>query len=100
MSDESDADEVFLKHNKEKVWPTDSKYHEMSGGEESINLDLSEVEEGTAVEIQLWDYDTWTPNDKLGVFRMVVDGRGGPFTSDLIREKGSGAKYSLEWEVH
>lgn len=100
MSDESDSDEVFLKHNKEKIWPADSKYIEMSGAEEAVNVDMTEVDEGTALEIELWDYDTWSPNDKLGSFKMIVDGRGGPFISDLIREKGSGAKYSIEWEVH
>lgn len=100
MSDESEADEVFLKLNKDKVWPADSKYVGMSGGEQVINIDLQEVEVGTILEIELWDYDTWSPNDKLGIFKMVADGRGGPFTSDLMREKGSGAKYSLEWEVH
>ena len=100
MSDEADADEVFLKLGKNKVWPADAKYIGMSGGEQSINVDLAEVEEGTSLEIELWDYDTWSPNDKLGVFKMMVDGRGGPFTSDLMREQGSGAKYSLEWEVH
>ena len=100
MSDEADADEVFLKLNKNKVWPANTKYVGMSGGEQTVNVDLPEVEEGTSLEIELWDYDTWSPNDKLGVFKMMVDGRGGPFTSDLMREQGSGAKYSLEWEVH
>jgi hypothetical protein len=100
MSDESDADEVFLMLNKNKIWPTDSKYIGMAGGEEVVNVDLLELEEGASLELELWDYDTWTPNDKLGSFKMVIDGRGGPFTSDLMKEKGSGAKYSLEWEVH
>lgn len=100
MSDESDADEVFLKLNKDKVWPTHSKYVSMSGGEQMINIDLPEVAEGTSLQVELWDYDTWSPNDKLGFFKMIVDGVGGPFTSDLMREKESRAKYSLEWEVH
>jgi len=99
ISDES-ADEVFLKFNEKKIWPADTKYVEMNTAEETLNIEMAEVEADTSMEIELWDYDSWSPNDKLGVFKMVVDGRGGPFTSDLIREQGSGAKYSLEWEVH
>lgn len=99
ISDES-ADEVFLKFDKDKIWPADAKYIEMGATEETLNIEMTEVEVGTSIEIELWDYDTWSPNDKLGVFNMVVDGRGGPFTSDLRREQGSEAKYSLEWEVH
>jgi hypothetical protein len=99
LSDES-ADEVFIKFNKKKIWPVDTKYIEMNSAEELLQVEMDAVEDGTTVEIELWDYDTWTPNDKLGVFRLVADGQGGPFTSDLIKEKGRGAKYSLEWEVH
>jgi len=99
LSDESEADEVFLKYNQNKIWPQDAKYTQMSSEEQSINLDLPEVEIDTMLELELWDHDTWTPNDKLGIFRMIVDAKGGPFVSDLVREKGSGAKYSLEWEV-
>ncbi len=100
MSDESGTDEVFLKLGKGKIWPTDEKYIQMSGSEQPINVDMGEIEEGKLLEIELWDYDTWSPNDKLGVFKMIVDGRGGPFMSDLIKEDGSGAKYSLEWESY
>ena len=99
ISDESDGDEVFLKLDKKKIWPTDSKYVVLSG-ERPINIDLREVEERTLIEVELWDYDTWTPNDKLGIFKMLVDEKGGPYTSDLVRDSGSGAKYSLEWEAY
>ena len=100
ISDESDADEAFLKFSEDKIWPIDSKYVGISGGEHVLNIDLPKVKEGTSIEVELWDYDTWSPNDKLGIFKMVVDGRGGPFISDLLKEKGSKAKYSLEWEVY
>jgi hypothetical protein len=99
ISDESEDDEVFIKRNKENLWPQSEKYKQMSGGAEIVNVDINDIERGASIELELWDYDTWSPNDKLGIFKMVVDERGGPFTSDLIVEKGSGAKYSLEWEV-
>ena len=97
ISDE-DADEVFLKQNKKRIWPVNKKYIEMKDAELKIGVDL-QAEKDTMIEIELWDYDTWSPNDKLGTFKMLVDQRGGPFTSDLIGEKGIGAKYSLKWEV-
>lgn len=99
INDEGKDDEVFLKYNKKKLWPDTEKYKQMSGGEEAIGADIADIERGNSIEIELWDYDTWSPNDKLGIFKMIVDERGGPFTSDLTVEKGSGAKYSLEWEV-
>ena len=97
ISDEK-ADEVFLKKDKKRVWPTDKKYIEMTDSELKLGLDIP-AERDDMIELELWDYDTWSPNDKLGTFKMLVDQRGGPYTSDLLGEKGSGAKYSLEWEV-
>lgn len=97
MSDEK-ADEIFLKKNKKKIWPVAEKYIEMNDPEIKVGVDI-QTERDTMVELELWDYDTWSPNDKLGIFKMLVDQRGGPFTSDLIGESGVGAKYSLEWEV-
>lgn len=97
LSDE-EADEVFLIHNKNRIWPTDKKYIEMKDTELKIGVDLA-VERNTMLELELWDYDTWTPNDLLGTFKLLADERGGPFTSDLITNSGVSAKYSLEWEV-
>ncbi|MDH5475716.1 MAG: hypothetical protein OEX22_08510 [Cyclobacteriaceae bacterium] len=97
MSDEQ-ADEVFLKRNKKRIWPISEKFIEMKDAEIKVGVNI-EVEKDTMVELELWDYDTWSPNDKLGVFKMLVDQRGGAFTTDLIGESGVGAKYSLEWEV-
>lgn len=97
ISDE-EADEVFIKHKKKRIWPEDKKYIEMKEEKLKVGVDI-ESERDEMIEIELWDYDTWSPNDKLGVFKMLVDQRGGPFTSDLQGEKGIGAKYSLKWEV-
>ena len=97
LSDEK-ADEVFLKMDKKKIWPVETKYIEMNVSELKVNIAVS-AERDTMLEVELWDYDTWTPNDKLGVFKMLVDQRGGPFTADLIGKKGVEAKYSLKWEV-
>ncbi|QSE96149.1 hypothetical protein [Fulvivirga lutea] len=98
--EESDGDEVFIKYKKEKIWPLKSKYESMKEGSLDVNVDIAGLESGTEVEIELWDYDLLTPNDKLGTFKMLVNEKGGPFKTDLLVELGEDAKYSLEWEAY
>jgi hypothetical protein len=99
--DENDGDEVFLKLNKNKVWPLDSKYIKVKEGEYKIAHNIEGVNKDTTVDFELWDYDFITPNDKLGTFTMLVNERGGPFKTDMKVAKGADdAKYSLEWEVY
>lgn len=99
-SDEKYGDEVFLKMNDEKIWPMGEKYKEIDEGTVELNLEIQAVMPDTLVAIELWDYDLLTPNDKLGEFSMLINERGGPFTTDLKVTPGEEAKYSLEWEVH
>lgn len=98
--DEADGDEIFIKHQKERIWPSKAKYHKMTEGEAAVHVVIPDVEKDSMLSVELWDYDFLTPNDCLGTFSMLVNERGGPFTADLKREKGSDdARYSLEWEV-
>lgn len=97
--DESDGDEVFLKYGKNKIWPEDTKYVKVQEGSYKVQVDLNEIGNGSMISIELWDYDFLTPNDKLGEFSMLVNERGGPFTTDLKATGSQDAKYSLEWEV-
>ena len=99
MQEESDGDEVFLKLNKKKVWPVESKFVKMKEGDHKVAHDIEEIDKDQTICIELWEYDFWTPNDKLGEFNMLVNERGGPFKTDLKAAKGEDAKYSLEWEV-
>jgi hypothetical protein len=98
--DEGDGDEVFLKHDKKKLWPADSKYVKVKEGDYKISQNLDGIDKGTQMIIELWDYDFITPNDKLGEFVMLVNERGGPFKTDLKALESQDAKYSLEWEVY
>lgn len=98
--DEEGGDEVFLTMNGEKIWPADHKYQEVTEGSVDIHHEVLAVMPDTLVTIELWDYDLLTPNDKLGEFNMLINERGGPFTTDLKVAPGEEAKYSLEWEVH
>lgn len=98
--DEGDGDEVFLKHNGKKLWPSEAKYTKVKEGEYKIAQKVEEVAKGTQMTIELWDWDFLTPNDKLGEFIMLVNERGGPFRTDMKTVESQEAKYSLEWEVH
>ena len=69
--DENDGDEVFLKLNSNKIWPTDAKYVKIKEGSQNIRIDLDGIENGSMIVIELWDYDFFTPNDKLGEFSMT-----------------------------
>ncbi|MEQ8927836.1 MAG: hypothetical protein RLO81_18615 [Fulvivirga sp.] len=98
--EESDGDEVFLKYKNEKIWPLNSKYESMKEGSQVVNVDIAGLISGTQMEIELWDYDLLTPNDKLGTFNMLINEKGGPFTTDLRTTNEEEAKYSLEWEAY
>ncbi len=97
--DEADGDEVYLQYNENKIFPLDSKYIKMKEGEIKVGERINDIEKGTHINIELWDYDFLSPNDKLGEFLMLVNERGGPFKTDLKSVESEDAKYSLEWEV-
>ncbi|ELR69372.1 hypothetical protein C900_05062 [Fulvivirga imtechensis AK7] len=97
---EADGDEIFIKYQNKRVWPLNSKYQKLNEGSAKLNLDISGIEKESMVTLELWDYDLFTPNDMLGTFSMLVNERGGPFTTDLKRDMGTDdSKYSIEWEV-
>jgi hypothetical protein len=51
------------------------------------------------VELELWDYDHFSPNDSLGKFKLLVDQISENFTAELVRGKDSDARYVLNWSV-
>lgn len=99
LSDEGDKDEVFLKFNGKRIWPSGAKYVKADKEEMKIALEM-EVNEGDDMNIELWDYDLLTPNDLLGSFNFKLLSKGGPYRTDLQRAKDAKAKYTLEWEFY
>jgi len=98
--DEGDGDELFIRYEKERIWPLNKKYLKVNEGEHEVKVDVSAIERNTQVELELWDYDLLTVNDKLGTFNLLINERGGPFITDLKGSSSSGPKYSIEWEVY
>jgi hypothetical protein len=101
VSDESDADEVFLKYDHKKIWPVKHHYESMNKGSLPVSVDIGDLAPDSKIEIELWDYDLLSANDLLGTFRLVADKPGGPFNTDLMPNKknSSNARYNLEWQI-
>lgn len=97
--DEIDKDEMYLKMGGEKIWPQGELYHRVDTGDvEQVGLEL-EVNEGWN-EIELWDFDFVTLNDKLGVFKFKVDDNTGKYSTSMeVLERNSTASYMLFWEI-
>lgn len=100
LTDENDADEVFLIYNQNKLWPADKKFFSLKNGKIPIDISIDDLDKDSSLSFELWDYDRFSSNDNIGLFTMLVNERGGPFFTDLSKfNLTSKAKYTLEWEV-
>jgi len=98
--EESDGDEVFLKLNGKKIWPEGEKYHQMKDQSAEVNVVVPALKVNEFVEMEVWDYDFWSPNDLMGKIRMLIDKPGGPYTTDMqLAESDQMARYSIVWEI-
>ncbi len=99
LPDEIDKDEMYLKHQGEKIWPKGSLYHRLDSND-AVKVDLEMAVSEGWVEIELWDFDYLTKNDFLGVFKFKVDATQGIYTNTMeLKEKGSTASYIMRWEI-
>lgn len=97
--DEIDKDEMYLKKDGHKIWPEGERFHRVDTGDvEQVDLVL-DVNEGWN-EIEVWDFDYASLNDKLGVFKFKVDNNPGKYsTSMTLLERNSTASYFMQWEL-
>jgi hypothetical protein len=101
--EEAGYDDVFLKFKGKKIWPKDKKQQAvMMDTTTELNVELHGIERHQPIEVELWDWDLLSPNDKLGVFKMIIDGSPGPFSTDMVQNliETKKAKYTLDWEVY
>lgn len=98
ITSHSDGAELFIKFQGKKLWPTDQKYKSMASQIETMNIEIPLiVADGAWIEIELWDYNHIFPSSKLGVFKFLVDGKGGPFVAELNREATKTCRYAINW---
>lgn len=101
--EEEGFDDVYLKFRKKKIWPPKKKFKKiMMDTTTELEVAIPAIQEGQEITIELWDHDWLSRNDLLGAFHFVVEGVGGPFTTDMTLNKRETdkAKYTLEWEVY
>ena len=98
LSDEADADEVFIKSDGEKVWPKKEKFTKMKDKSVPLNLEFK-MDKGSTRVLEIWDYDFWSPNDLLGTFTIDADQSGGPYTVPMVKKDKGNAKYAIEYEL-
>lgn len=100
LNDESDKDEVFLKHKGQRIWPNPKRFHQMNSGER-VSLNQSLSPDCPDLSIELWDWDLLSPNDLLGCFHIRLNPDDfGRFTASLNKkDERSTASYLLEWEI-
>jgi hypothetical protein len=99
LQTESDGDEIFLKYNDEKIAPSDAKFMKMTKDPVSLDIEIQLADDQKWVELELWDYDRFTPNDNLGKFKLLVDEVAENFTAELVRDRQSEGRYVLNWSV-
>lgn len=99
MQTEMDGDEIFIKFQGEKIAPRGEKFIKMS--KEPVALDVEvPVGDDLWVELELWDYDHFSPNDILGKFKLLADEVSDGFSAELLTNKGAEqARYVLNWSV-
>jgi len=100
--EESEYDDVFLNYNGKKIWPVDKKQQPiMMDTTTELNLTIDNLALYQEVEIELWDWDMLTPNDLLGTFNLIIEGKNQQFSTDMIQnpKQTSRAKYTLSWEL-
>lgn len=96
---ERDGDEIFLKYKDEKIAPAQGTFLRISKDPVPLDVEIELDKAQKWVELELWDYDHFSPNDSLGTFKLLVDQVSDNFTAELIREKDSDARYVLNWSI-
>lgn len=99
LQSETDGDEIFITYNDEKVAPTNAKFVRMSNDPTPLNTEIELAESDNWVELELWDYDRFSPNDSLGKFKLLVDQTGDGFTAELSRKGDASVRYVLNWSL-
>ncbi|HET9487441.1 MAG TPA: hypothetical protein VFO54_08405 [Chryseosolibacter sp.] len=99
LQTEEDGDEIFIKYKDEKIAPADGKFVKMTKDPVPLNVEIEIDRSEKWVELELWDYDHFSPNDSLGKFKLLVDNPSETFSAELVREKDSDARYILNWSI-
>jgi hypothetical protein len=85
--EEMGYDDVFLKYEGNKIWPTEDKQQPiMMDTITELDVEIKDITKNKEISIELWDWDLLSPNDKLGTFTLIVDEDMGTFSSVLLHK--------------
>lgn len=101
LNEEVDKDEVYLKYEGRKLWPS-GPYKKIGSGEKLKIDKLFEHKTDHDMVVELWDFDFLSKNDLIGTFTMHIeeDDRASTyFTTMKLAHSDSTASYMLEWEI-
>ena len=96
---EKDGDEIFIRYKDEKVAPANSKFVKMTRDPVALGVEIEIDITEKWLELELWEYDHFSPNDSLGKFKLLVDQVSETFTAEMVPNKDSDARYVLNWSV-
>ena len=99
VPEEAGLDEVYLKLEGKRIWPQSQSYEQLPIGHTELNLDLGERQRGSTIEIECWDFDSLSFNDKMGTFKLMLD-TSGRFETEMKKHAKTKASYSLTWEYY
>ena len=101
LNEEVDKDEVFLKYEGKKLWPSGPYKKIGSGDKLAVNREFDHKTDHDMV-VELWDFDFFSKNDLIGTFTVHIeedDSASTYFTTMKLAHTDSTASYMLEWEI-
>jgi len=99
LQTERDGDEIFIRYKGKKIAPAEGKFIKVSKEPVPLGIEIELGKDEKWVELELWDYDHFSPNDSLGQFKLLVDQTSDTFSAELVRHNDSDARYVLNWSV-
>jgi hypothetical protein len=96
---EANGDEIFLKYDGKKIWPKNKRFANLNSLSQNLDTIIILEKLNQWIEIELWDFNYLLPSSRLGVFRILADKKGGPYTTELIRNEGLLSRYSIKWTI-
>ncbi|WP_109833203.1 C2 domain-containing protein [Reichenbachiella versicolor] len=101
QNDEHRYDDVFILHNKKQIWPVDKRHEDVGIGTYDMMVDIKGLIPMEPVVLEIWDHDTFSPNDLYGKVTFVPGFPAGvPYSVDMVpNSEKEIARYMIDWEV-
>ena len=101
QNDEDRFDDIFIIHNKKQIWPTNKRHEDVGIGTHEVMVKIDGLTPMKEVVLEIWDHDTFSPNDLYGKATFVPDFPAGvSYTVDMKPNSDKEvARYSIDWEV-